>query len=209
MNEVFKYFPELEETPFRERIAALGDLYRDWNSKINVISRKDIDNLYTHHVLHALSILKFIRFKEGALVCDLGTGGGFPGIPLAIALPDTQFVLIDGTRKKLRVVEAVKEALQLDNVAVLHQRAEEIKFKMDFVVCRAVATVDKLMEWSRPILSQEHRHAIPNGLITLKGGDPRKERKLLKRHEYVEFEMLDQYFEEPYFEEKYLMYVQG
>ena len=209
MNEVFKYFPEFEKPTFRAKFDALENLYRDWNTKINVISRKDIDNLYIHHVLHSLSILKYVRFDKGAVVCDLGTGGGFPGIPLAIALPETQFVLIDGTLKKLRVVEAVKEALELDNVAVLHKRAEESKLKVDFVICRAVASVDKLLEWSRPMLSSKHRHALPNGLITLKGGDPKKERKLLMPYEYVEFEMLDQYYDEPYFEEKYLMYVQG
>lgn len=192
-----------------EQINKLLPLYSDWNSKINVISRKDIDSLYLHHVLHSLSILKFYDFTSGSEVLDLGTGGGFPGIPLAILCPDVKFHLIDGTQKKLKVVQSVADQLELDNIRVKHIRAEYLKTRFDMVVTRAVAASDKLLEWGRPLLKQQHKNSFPNGIIALKGGDIQSELKLLPRHEYYELHPITDKFEEPYFDEKYVVYIQG
>lgn len=207
MQTILSYFPNLTEKQ-QQQLAQLFDLYKDWNSKINVISRKDIDNLYAHHVLHSLAISNIIHFNEGAEVMDLGTGGGFPGIPLAIFFPETKFTLIDGTLKKLRVVEAIAESIELDNVKVLHKRAEEMKHKYDFIVSRAVASIDKLFAWSEPLLKKKESHAIPNGLIALKGGNIRTEVKALPRGTYSEITPLHHFFEEQYYEEKCVIYVQ-
>ena len=208
IEERFKsYFPNLTES----QLAAIGKLeplYKEWNQQINVISRKDIDNLYLHHVLHAMAIAQVIQFKPGTKILDLGTGGGFPGIPLAILFPESNFHLIDGTRKKLRVVEAVVEGLELDNVQVSHVRAEELKGKYEFVVCRAVASIEKLNAWSMPLINLNQRHALPNGLLALKGGNLKAELKLLPKKAYYERIPLSDFFEEPFFEEKYLIYVQ-
>jgi len=204
---VFKYFSELTETQ-KNRFAMLGPLYREWNAKINVISRKDIDNLYLHHVLHSLAIAGFIIFKPGTRIVDLGTGGGFPGIPLAILFPDCHFTLTDSVRKKITVVDAVIEALELKNAESRNSRIEDLKEKFDFVVTRAVAKADQLIPWSCRILSGKQNNIYPNGLIALKG-DPREELKLISRNEYREVIPVTNYFSEPYFEEKFLLYIQG
>jgi len=207
MEQIIKYFPNLSERQL-EQLSQLEVLYRDWNEQINVISRKDIENLYAHHVLHSMAIAKLISFKKGASILDLGTGGGLPGIPLAILFPDTSFTLVDGTGKKIKVADAISREIGLRNVKTLHIRAEEVRQKFDFVVCRAVASLDKLVGWSRRLVAKKHQHALPNGLITLKGGDIRAEKKLLHPGEYVEVFPLSDWFELPFFEEKYIVYVQ-
>jgi 16S rRNA (guanine527-N7)-methyltransferase len=206
-NLIFHYFPALTDTQ-KHQFEALDALYRDWNSKINVISRKDIDNLYLHHVLHSLAIAKFMPFKPGTRICDLGTGGGFPGIPLAILFPECTFTLVDSISKKMTVVREVAEALALTNVSLHVGRAEEMKLKVDFVVTRAVAKADKLLAWSRKLLSKEHKNLYPNGLIALKG-DLSDELKLIPKFEYRETTSIGKFFTEPYFEEKWILYIQG
>lgn len=208
MELIKAYFPDLSELQY-EQLQRLGLLYKEWNSKINVISRKDIDHVYDHHILHSMAIAKFIRFQAGGNVLDLGTGGGLPGLPMAILFPETNFRLIDGTRKKITVVQAIKEELGLKNVVARQKRAEEMKERFDFVICRAVASLDKLFEWSSPLLSKKEKHAFPNGLITLKGGDLKAEAEALPRGSYVDIVPLSQYYEEPFFEEKAIVYVQG
>ena len=206
---IFQAFPQLTDRQ-REQIQQLGPLYQEWNQRINVISRKDIDNLYPHHVLHSLAIAKFIRFQPGAEVLDLGTGGGFPGIPLAILFPETRFHLVDSIRKKITVVEAVVEALGLSNVTAEQRRAEEIKGrKFDFVVTRAVAKLDKLLPWTAHLIKGKQQHAVPNGLIALKGVDVKAEVKALPKGIYVEVEPLSKWFKGEFFESKGLVYVQG
>ncbi|MEO1517897.1 MAG: 16S rRNA (guanine(527)-N(7))-methyltransferase RsmG [Bacteroidota bacterium] len=209
MDSIQKYFPDLSARQL-ERFEALMPLYEDWNSKINVISRKDLENLYLRHVLHSLSIARLIHFGPGADVLDLGTGGGFPGIPLAIFFPQTNFTLIDGTRKKIRVVQEVADALQLDNVSARQVRAEELKKqRFDFVLSRGVAVLEKLVPWTRPLLKREHEHSLPNGLICLKGGRIKAEVAALPKGEYVELHPIRKFFEEEFFEEKVIVYVQG
>ena len=208
MEQIEYYFPHLSPLQ-RKQLTQLGPLYQEWNQKINVISRKDIENVYPHHILHAMSIAKLVTFVAGASILDLGTGGGLPGIPLAILFPDTQFRLIDGTRKKIMVVQELVNALELKNVKAQHIRAEELKEKFDFVVCRAVASLDKLVEWSMPLIKKKQQHGLPNGLITLKGGNLRTEVKSLGRGAYAEVFPLSDFFDEPYFEEKHAVYVQA
>jgi 16S rRNA (guanine527-N7)-methyltransferase len=207
MELIKNYFPTLSDKQYQQ-LERLGELYQEWNSKINVISRKDIDNVYNHHILHSMAIAKFINFKPGANILDLGTGGGLPGIPMAILFPETTFRLIDGTRKKLTVVKAIAEELELNNVVTQHVRAEELKERFDFVICRAVASLDKLIMWSRPLLSKKEKHAFPNGLITLKGGDLMEELQAVPRGTYVDIVELSTYYIEPFFEEKVIIYVQ-
>ena len=170
MQHIIQYFPGLT-TEQRRQFEALDALYRDWNSKINVISRKDIDNLYTHHVLHSLAIAKVCRFKPATRILDFGTGGGFPGIPLAILFPDCQFRLIDGTGKKIRVAQEVANAIGLTNVEAVHRRGEEEKDKFDFVVSRAVMPLPDLVKIVRKNISKTQHNAYPNGLFVLKGGN--------------------------------------
>lgn len=210
MNEqlIVKYFPKLsaiQETQFK----ALGALYTEWNAKINVISRKDIDHLYLHHVLHSCVIAKYISFIKGTKILDAGCGGGFPGVPLAILFPEVEFHLVDSIRKKLLVVEAIKEAIGLENIKTTHIRAEELKRKYDFVISRAVAALPKLLEWTSKNIRKEHKNGIPNGLIALKGGDLKEEIKQVRKRYYVEQTPVSNYFEEAYFSEKYIIYVQG
>lgn len=212
MNLLDKYFPDLSAEQ-RARFERLTPLYADWNAKINVVSRQDIENLELRHVLHSLAIAKVLQFKPGAQVLDLGTGGGFPGIPLAIFFPETKFVLADGTGKKIHVVQEVAQALGLQNVTALHARVEELKMngQFDFVVSRAVTTLDKLLIWSQRLLKKKHTHAYPNGLIILKGGDLRAEIKALpgKGNTYTDVFPIQDFFKEAFFEEKYVVYVQG
>lgn len=209
MEIILSYFPNLSEEQKRQ-FQSLQDLYAEWNQQINVISRKDIENLYLHHVLHSLAIARYIQFKPGTDVLDLGAGGGFPGLPLAILFPETRFLLVDSIGKKLKVVNEVAAAIGLTNIETRHMRVEEIKDKkFDFVVTRAVATLDKLFYWSKKLIKTKHINAFPNGIIALKGGNIREEIKLLPRGEYAEITPLSKYFKESFFEEKALVYIQG
>ena len=204
MDIILKYFPDLTDTQ-KEQFAALYDLYTDWNSKINVISRKDITNLYEHHVLHSLGIAKVIQFKPGTSVMDLGTGGGFPGIPLAILFPDTKFHLVDSIGKKVRVATEIANAIGLKNVTTRHCRAEEEKQKFDFVVSRAVMPLTDLLKIIRKNISSEQHNALPNGLICLKGGELDREVMPVK-HQTIVTDLKD-FFSEEFFETKKVVYV--
>ena len=204
MDIILKYFPDLTETQ-KEQFAALYDLYTDWNSKINVISRKDITNLYEHHVLHSLGIAKFIQFKPGTRIMDLGTGGGFPGIPLAILFPDSTFHLVDSIGKKVRVATEIANAIGLKNVTTRHCRAEEEKQMFDFVVSRAVMPLTDLLKIIRKNISKEQHTAFPNGLVCLKGGELEKEVFPVK-HQTMVTELKD-FFSEEFFETKKVVYV--
>ena len=188
-----------------QQFAALDALYRDWNSKINVISRKDIDNLYEHHVLHLLAIAKVLPFQSGSNILDVGTGGGFPGIPLAILFPNCRFTLIDSIGKKIKVAQEVAKALELSNVECIQERAEEEKRKFDFVVSRAVMPLPDLVRLVQKNISKEQRNAVPNGLVVLKGGDLTEElRPFAKRAEVTEISTL---FEGEWFETKRVIYL--
>lgn len=208
MEVIEKYFPELTEIQ-KQQFEDLYPLFSEWNDKINLVSRKDIGELYLHHVLHSLAIVKYTKIYSGSKVLDLGTGGGFPGIPLAIMLPEVHFHLVDSVGKKVMVVNDLIERLRIQNASAQHIRAEELKSKYDFVVTRAVATADKLLQWSRKLLKPTHHNPIPNGIIALKGGNIKEETKLLPKGEYVEFTPITDYFEEEYFQGKYVMYIQG
>ena len=204
MKLIEKYFPELTEEQ-RRQLTALDDLYREWNEKINVVSRKDIDNLYLHHVLHSMAIGKLLRFKPGTQILDVGTGGGFPGIPLAILFPECQFMLIDGTGKKIRVAQEVCQAIGLKNCTPVQLRAEEEKGKYDFVVSRAVMPLPDLVRLVKKNISKEQHNALPNGIICLKGGDLQEETKPFKR--IVQTTALSTWFDEEWFKEKYCIYL--
>ncbi|MBQ8154272.1 MAG: 16S rRNA (guanine(527)-N(7))-methyltransferase RsmG [Prevotella sp.] len=204
MEEILKYFPELTDEQ-RRQLEALDALYRDWNAKINVISRKDIDNLYEHHVLHSMTIAKMIRFQAGSKILDFGTGGGFPGIPLAILFPDCDFKLIDGTGKKIRVAQEVCDAIGLKNCHPEHLRGEEEKGKYDFVVSRAVMPLPDLYKIVRKNISKEQRNALPNGIICLKGGDLQEETRPYRN--IVEINDISQFFDEEWFKEKNIIYL--
>jgi len=212
MSLLDKYFPNLTSEQ-RARFERLVPLYEDWNAKINVISRQDIEHLQERHILHSLAIAKVFQFNPGAHLLDLGTGGGFPGIPLAIFFPETKFTLVDGTGKKIRVVQEVAEALGLKNVTAMHARAEELKMngQFDFVLSRGVATLDKLLLWGQRLLKKKHLHTYPNGIIALKGGDLQAEIRALpgKGASYTEAFPIRKFFEEEFFEEKFVVYVQG
>lgn len=200
-----KYFPNLSDKQM-EQFEMLDALYRDWNSKINVISRKDIDNLYEHHVLHSLGIAKEITFKAGSEILDFGTGGGFPGIPLAILFPEVKFKLIDGTGKKIRVATEVATALKLTNVVAEHKRGEEEKGKYDFVVSRAVMPLPDLVKIIKKNISHKNQHnSLPNGLICLKGGNLQAETQPFKK--IVSLTEIHDMFGEEWFKEKYLIYL--
>ena len=204
MKQILKYFPELTDEQ-RKQLEALDALYRDWNEKINVISRKDIDHLYEHHVLHSMAIAKIIRFQAGSKILDFGTGGGFPGIPLAILFPDCDFKLIDGTGKKIRVVQEVCNAIGLRNCHPEHLRGEEEKGKYDFVVSRAVMPLPDLYKIVRKNISQEQRNALPNGIICLKGGDLQEETRPYRN--IVDITDINQFFDEEWFQEKNIIYL--
>ena len=206
MNEeiILKYFPQLSDEQ-RRQVAMLDELYRDWNAKINVISRKDIDNLYEHHVLHSMAIAKMVNFRPGTRILDFGTGGGFPGIPLAILFPECHFRLIDGTGKKIRVAQEVSDAIGLKNCEPCHLRGEEEKGRYDFVVSRAVMPLPDLVKIVRKNIAKEQRNALPNGIICLKGGDLQTETQPF-RH-IVEQAPLSQWFCEEWFKEKNIIYL--
>ncbi len=204
MQDILKYFPHL--TPRQtEQFAALDALYRDWNAKINVISRKDIDNLYLHHVLHSLAIARAISFKPGTRILDFGTGGGFPGIPLAILFPECSFRLIDGTGKKIKVATEVAQAIGLQNVEALHRRGEEEKGRFDFVVSRAVMPLPDLAKIVRKNILRESNNALPNGLIVLKGGNLSDELKPFAK--LVEVTPISTFFKEEWFDDKQVVYL--
>lgn len=201
---ITKYFPNITARQC-EQFNALYDLYADWNAKINVISRKDITNLYEHHVLHSLAIAKFINFRDDTNVLDLGTGGGFPGIPLAIMFPNANFKMIDGTGKKIKVATDIANAIGLENVLLQHKRGEEERGKFDFIVSRAVMPLSDMMKIVRKNIAKDNHNAFENGIIVLKGGTLDEELKPFKK--IVVQEKLSQWFEEPWFEEKNLIYI--
>ncbi len=201
---ILKYFPEINEEQ-RRQFEMLYNLYADWNAKINVISRKDIGNLYEHHVLHSLAIAKALHFHDGSKILDFGTGGGFPGIPLAIMFPACQFKLIDGTGKKILVAKEVSNAIGLKNCYPEHLRGEDEKGKYDFVVSRAVMQLSDLMKIVKKNVSSRQQNAMANGVITLKGGDVQAETYPFRK--IVEVMDIDNWFEEEWFREKHLIYV--
>ncbi len=201
---IFSYFPSLTELQ-KKQFGQLQDLYKEWNEKINVISRKDIDSLYVHHVLHSLGIAKVIQFKSGTKILDVGTGGGFPGIPLAIMFPECKFHLVDSIGKKITVVKEVAAALGLTNVLAQQIRAEELKDKYDFVVSRAVIDTSVFVGWIKNKFNKKGQHALPNGFLLLKGGDLGEELKPFKREVVVD--ELKSFFKEEFFETKKLVYL--
>mgnify|MGYP003307372886 CR=1 FL=1 len=204
MELINKYFPNITEEQ-RQRFAALDALYRDWNSKINVISRKDIDNLFPHHIIHSLAIAKVLHFEPGTTLLDVGTGGGFPGIPLAILFPDCQFTLIDSIGKKVRVASEVAKAIGLTNVRCIQERAEEEKGLFDFVISRAVMPMPDLVKLVRKNVSKKHQNAMPNGLMVLKGG--KLEGELHEFKKYVEQTLITDFFKDEWYKEKYVIYL--
>ncbi|MBG9375019.1 16S rRNA (guanine(527)-N(7))-methyltransferase RsmG [Panacibacter sp. DH6] len=205
MDIIIKYFSEFTDKQVQQ-FAALEALYKDWNSKINVISRKDIDSLYEKHVLHSLAIAAVIEFKAGTQIIDIGTGGGFPGIPLAIFFPEVEFHLVDSIAKKLKVVEGIAAGVGLTNVTTQHTRAEDIKNrKFDFVVSRAVAPIKDLWQWGKPLIKKGREQELPNGLICLKGGDLAKE--ISESRLRPRMVAIEEIFKEEYFKEKYLLHV--
>lgn len=204
MEQILKYFQNLTETQINQ-FKALYELYLDWNSKINVISRKDIENLYERHVLHSLGIAEVIHFKLNTSVLDVGTGGGFPGIPLAILFSDVKFTLIDSIGKKIKVGTEVSKAIKLKNIELFHRRVQEEKGKYDFVVSRAVMPLDDLVKLTRKNISPKQQNALPNGLICLKGGE--LEHEILPYKNVAEAYNLSDYFEGEFFETKKVVYV--
>lgn len=209
MTDILKHFPNLSEKQ-KEQFEALYPLYEEWNTKINVVSRKDFEHLYERHVLHSLAIAKVMPFAAGSDILDLGTGGGFPGIPLAILFPDVNFLLVDSIGKKILVVNEVAQAIGLKNVKAIHGRVEDVKNqKFDFIVSRAVAQLSELIRWSRKHLKNKHINALPNGWLLLKGGNLREEINVVAKYEYVAKHPIQKYFKNEFFEEKYVVYVQG
>ena len=204
MNIIQKYFPQLSAEQLQQ-VALLDELYRDWNAKINVISRKDINNLYEHHVLHSMAIAKMVNFRPGTSILDFGTGGGFPGIPLAILFPECQFKLIDGTGKKIRVAQEVCNAIGLKNCQPTHLRGEDEKGRYDFIVSRAVMPLPDLVKIVRKNIAKEQRNALPHGIICLKGGN--LDAELQPYRHIVETAELNQWFSEPWFKDKYAIYL--
>lgn len=204
MEEILKYFPELTSEQ-QQQVQALGALYAEWNEKINVISRKDIDHLYEHHVLHSMAIARVIRFQAGSEILDFGTGGGFPGIPLAILFPSCRFKLIDGTGKKIRVAQEVARSIGLRNVLAEHLRGEDEKGKFDFIVSRAVMPMVDMVKIVRKNIRHEQRNAMPNGILTLKGGDLTDELRPYRR--IVQVTPVSNFFQEEWFKEKYIIYL--
>ena len=204
MDKIVKYFPDLNPMQI-ELFKQLQPLYAEWNAQINVISRKDFSEFYERHVLHSLAIAKFIRFTPGTKILDVGTGGGFPGIPLAILFPKVQFHLVDSIGKKIKVVNEVTDSLRLMNVKAEQIRAEQLKEKYDFVVSRAVTKLPEFVNWVRKNISKKQRNALPNGIIYLKGGDLTEEIKPFKRNIFNQ--NLSEYFDEEFFETKKVLHL--
>ncbi|WP_209405873.1 16S rRNA (guanine(527)-N(7))-methyltransferase RsmG [Pseudozobellia sp. WGM2] len=200
---VFKYFPNLSDNQ-RQQYLILEELYKDWNQKINVVSRKDIEELYLRHVLHSLGIAKIQTFREGSSILDVGTGGGFPGIPLSILFPEVQFTLVDSIGKKIKVVEEVVEGLQLKNIRSINARVEEIDGQFDFIVSRAVAAMPTFTHWVKGKIKKESVHDRKNGILYLKGGDLTEE---LKDYKTVQIFDLPDYFDEEFFQTKKVVYL--
>lgn len=203
MDEILKYFPNLTDIQ-KEQFEKLDFLYHDWNEKINVISRKDIDALYTKHILHSLGIAKIIKFEPGTYVLDVGTGGGFPGIPLAILFPETRFYLIDVIAKKIKVVQAVAEGLELKNVKAEQIRAENVKGDFDFIVSRAVTNMPDFVSWVKTKIKKNNKHELKNGILYLKGGDLTEELKDFPKA--TEYNLAD-FFEDEFFETKKVVHL--
>lgn len=203
MDLILKYFPDLSEQQI-EQFAALEALYKDWNSKINVVSRKDIDELYLRHVLHSLGIAKVIQFSDNSSILDVGTGGGFPGVPLAIMFPNCQFHLVDSINKKLKVINAVCEAVELTNVRTTHSRVEAVDETYDFIVSRAVTAMPEFTKWVKGKIAKKQRNTLKNGVLYLKGGDLTEE---LKQYTTVKAYLLSDYFEEDFFETKKVIHL--
>jgi 16S rRNA (guanine527-N7)-methyltransferase len=203
MDEILKYFPNLTDIQ-KEQFEKLDFLYHDWNEKINVISRKDIDALYTKHILHSLGIAKIINFEPGTYVLDVGTGGGFPGIPLAILFPETRFYLIDIIAKKIKVVQAVAEGLDLKNVKAEQLRAENVKGDFDFIVSRAVTNMPDFVSWVKTKIKKNNKHELKNGILYLKGGDLTEELKDFPKA--TEYNLAD-FFEDEFFETKKVVHL--
>ncbi len=203
------FFPKLSELQFSQ-LQKLEELYLDWNQKINVISRKDTENITTRHILHSMGVAKYIQFKPNTKILDLGTGGGLPGIPLAIMFPACEFTLIDGRKKKITVVQDIVDQLELTNVKAQAIRSEELKGTYDFVVSRGVTALEKLIPMCQKFIKpKESFHGTPNGMLCLKGGNIKKEIKEAGRGIYTETVLLKDYFDDSFFDEKYLVYVQG
>jgi 16S rRNA (guanine527-N7)-methyltransferase len=203
VQEILNYFPDLSDDQ-KTSFEKLSELFKDWNQKINVVSRKDIDELYLRHVLHSLAIAKFQEFLPGSKILDVGTGGGFPGIPLAILFPETHFHLVDSKAKKIKVVENVVQGLDLKNVSVGHGRVEEMDGEYDFIVSRAVAQMPTFVHWVKGKIAKKNKHARKNGILYLKGGDLEEE---LGRYQTAEVYDLDSIFKEEFFETKKLVYL--
>nr|WP_309755078.1 16S rRNA (guanine(527)-N(7))-methyltransferase RsmG [Flavobacterium sp.] len=203
MDEILKYFPDLTDIQ-KEQFVKLDFLYHDWNEKINVISRKDIDALYTKHILHSLGIAKIINFEPGTYVLDVGTGGGFPGIPLAILFPETRFYLIDIIAKKIKVVQAVADGLELKNVKAEQMRAENVKGDFDFIVSRAVTNMPDFVSWVKTKIKKQNKHELKNGILYLKGGDLAEELKDFPKA--IEYNLAD-FFEDEFFETKKVVHL--
>jgi 16S rRNA (guanine527-N7)-methyltransferase len=203
MQLIQKYFKDLSPLQIQQ-FSQLQELYKDWNLKINVVSRKDIDELYVRHVLHSLGIAKIIEFKSGSKVMDVGTGGGFPGIPLAILFPETQFHLVDSIGKKIKVVNEVAQGLGLQNVKTTHGRVEDVKDTYDFIVSRAVAQMETFVRWTRGRIAKKQQHELKNGILYLKGGDLTEE---LKKYTSAKIYDLSRYFEEDFYETKKVVHL--
>ncbi|MCC1483233.1 16S rRNA (guanine(527)-N(7))-methyltransferase RsmG [Winogradskyella immobilis] len=203
MELILKYFPNLTELQIQQ-FEALENLYKDWNSKINVVSRKDIDELYLRHVLHSLAIAKVMPFADGSSVLDVGTGGGFPGVPLAILFPNCQFHLVDSINKKLKVVNSVAEQLELKNIKTTHSRVEAINETFDFIVSRAVTAMPEFTKWVKGKIKKDQKNQFKNGILYLKGGDLKEE---LKQYTTVKIFPLTDYFKEDFFETKKVVYL--
>lgn len=204
MQTILKYYPNLSAEQ-QHRFEMMQSLYADWNAKINVISRRDIDNLYLHHVLHSLALERVLHFAPGSCLMDVGTGGGFPGLPLAVLFPDVRFVLVDSVRKKLMVAEEVAKSLGLSNVEFVNDRVENIKTECDFVISRAAMELSLLVKLTRKNIARKGRNALPNGIICLKGGDLSSEIAPFARK--VEVYNLSDWFSEEYFKTKQVIYL--
>ncbi|MEK9608536.1 MAG: 16S rRNA (guanine(527)-N(7))-methyltransferase RsmG [Flavobacteriaceae bacterium] len=202
MDFIFNYFPNLSHNQ-KNQFELLFEHYKYWNNRINVISRKDIDYFYLHHVLHSLSIAKFLTLKPDSKLLDVGTGGGFPGVPLAIFFPEVAFHLVDSVGKKIKVIDAVIKELDIKNIHTYHERMEQLDIKVDFVVSRAVAPLKTLVHWTADKISSDHRHTLKNGFLCLKGGDLKSE---LKGFQQASVTPLSSYFEESFFDTKKLVY---